>query len=1388
MYLIFDTETTGLPRNYDAPVNDLDNWPRLVQLAWQLHNTKGVLLSIGNYIIKPEGFSIPYNAEKIHGISTARALKQGHPLVEVLEKFRRDLSSTKLLVGHNIDFDIKIVTAEFLRANLQDLLIGVPSIDTKDESTEYCALPGGKAGKYKWPTLTELHTKLFGKGFDDAHDAAYDVHATAKCFFGLIAERVIVSFDGQLIENIAYEAPKLDKANFAKDSSQKSGIEQFKTQQPERLIPFSHLHVHSQFSILQSTAAVESILKSARQASMRAVAITDHGNLHAAFNAVAGQGEDLKVIIGCEFYVSERRLKHKFTKQDPDKIFFQVLLAKNQQGYMNLSKLSSVGFIEGYYNQMPRIGKDLIVQHKDHLIATTGGLEGEIPQLILNKGEELAEEAFQWWHNLFGEDFYASLLRHGLEEENRVNQVLLRLAKKYGVKPIATNNVYYMQQADAYTHDVLWCIKEAKQMNMSVGKGRKNRFALPNTEFYFKTTQEMNAIFADIPQALANTNDIVDKCEPIKLKRDVLLPAFPIPETFETQDEYLKYLTYQGATVKYQDVDEKVSKRIDYELEIIKKMKFPGYFLIVQDLIKASRNLGVFVGPGRGSAAGSVVAYCTGITNIDPIKYNLLFERFLNPERISMPDIDIDFDDRGRQKVINYVVERYGKNQVAQIITYGKLAAKISIRDVARSLDLPLPASLALAKKIPDTPGITLKKSFEEVAELNDLKNQKEGLESQVLKVAETVEGSVRGTGTHAAGVIIAPDNLMQYVPVCVAKDAELLVTQFDGKVVEDAGMLKMDFLGLKTLTIIKDTLKLVKKNRGISIDIDLIPLDDTKAFELYCQAKTIGTFQFESEGMRMYLKDLQPTNIEDLIAMNALYRPGPRQFIPNFINRKHGKEKVEYPHKLLEPILNYSYGIMVYQEQIMQAAQILAGYTLGKADLLRRAMGKKEIEKMAKHRKIFIEGAAKKNSIASKQAEEIFDIMEKFAYYGFNRSHSAAYSVVAYQTAYLKANYAAEYMAAVLSNWLGNIDKISSFMDECRAMGIQVLRPDVNESDIRFDVNRQGAIRFGLGAIKGAGEVAVATIIKERQENGTYGDIWDFLDRINLRAVSKKTLESLTYAGALDCFDDLHRAQYLHQEENMNGVERLLKYASSCQTEKLSTQISLFGNNSAAALPKPRMPECKPWPDIDKLRYEREVVGFYISGHPLNPYKLILKNICTPINRIPEHKQKEISVGGMITSVDVRHGKTGAAYARFTVEDYDGAVTMPAFSEIYTRFSPLLEQGTFICVKGKVRERYNQPGQWELFPAKITPLAELNNSFKTVQLQANIADVDTKVIDTLRKIIVQNTGKCTLKFKILDTKQNISLNLFSEKFKVNPLPEVFEKINDIGKFSCKVM
>ncbi|MDX1902625.1 MAG: DNA polymerase III subunit alpha [Thermonemataceae bacterium] len=1167
------------------------------------------------------------------------------------------------------------------------------------------------------------------------------------------------------------------------------------------LIPFTHLHCHTQFSLLDGAASIKGIMKKAQKNGMKAVALTDHGNMFGAFKFVAeANAHGIKPIVGCEFYMVKDRHQKTFKKGEKDKRYHQLLLAKNVEGYQNLSKLSSLGFIEGYYSKYPRIDKELLLKYHKGIIATSCCLGAEIPQAIMYEGEEKAEELLKWWLEVFGEDFYIELQRHHLDNVNGngmsqedVNQVLLKFAKKYNLKVIATNDSHYVEEDDSNAHDILLCINTGAKVSDATANSEessKGRFAFPNSEFYFKTQEEMNKLFADVPQAIDYTNEIYDKIEPLKLKRDVLMPNFPLPQEFATQFDFLRYLTFEGAKQKYGFISPEIEQRLNYELEIMQKMGFEGYFLIVQDFINAARKLDVAVGLGRGSAAGSAVAYCIGITNIDPIQYNLLFERFLNPERVSMPDIDTDFDDEGRQKVIDYVVDKYGKNQVASIITYGTMAAKMAIKDVGRVLELPLQETNELAKLISDKPGTKLTDEYAK-PEIKEILAE-DSLRSRVLKEALVLEGSVRNRGVHAAGIIIAPDDITNYIPVCTDSESDLLITQFDGKVIEDAGMLKMDFLGLKTLTIIKDALKLIKKNKNIDINIDKIPLDDPKTFELYQKGETVGTFQFESEGMQMYLKQLKPTNIEDLIAMNALYRPGPMDFIPLFIDRKQGRKATEYPHPLLEPILKNTYGIMVYQEQIMQTAQIIAGYTLGGADLLRRAMGKKDKEKMAKERDKFVKGAKDLHQIDTNKANEIFDIMEKFAEYGFNRSHSAAYSVVAYQTAYLKANFPAEYMAAVLTHSMNNIEKITFFLTECRKQNLEVLGPDINESFASFDVNKLGKIRFGLGAIKGTGEVAVANIIAEREQKGDFHSIFDFAERVVLQSVNKKTFESLAQAGAFDSFKEVSREAYFTQEDGSNFIEKIIRYGNAIQAEKNNLQQSLFGGGANNLIPPPKIPKnIEVWSEMERLNKEKEVVGFYISGHPLDQFRIEISQLTTcSISQLGDKKwyDREVAIAGIVSEVQARQAKNGNPFTLFKLEDYDSSTQLALFGSDHIKFAAYAQLNNFLFVRGKMQKRYGNDAQYELKVQKIELLAEQKKTIKGLLLSVDLARLTERLVVDLELLLNNHSGETPLKMELVDKNENVAVQTFSKRYFVNVENRLLEALEHLEGVKCSVV
>ncbi len=1395
MYLIFDTETTGLPHNKTAPITDLDNWPRLVQIAWQLHDKRGKLLSQRNFIIKPDGFDIPFKAEQIHGISTRRATEEGHDLKHVLKVYQEDLSKTSQLIGHNIEFDINIIGAEFIRQQLAtEGFLSLSKLDTGLSSVEFCQLSGGIGGKLKMPTLLELHKKLFDKSFGDAHDASYDVAATARCFFGLVRQKVVKPFDSTPPDEIEYEEPNLEAANFVKKEKIKgSGYSLTEENSSPIDKPFIHLHTHSQFSVLQATPDIKSIVSKAKALNMPALALTDLGNMFGAFKFVReALNHEIKPIVGCELYVAEDRLKQKFTKDNPDKRYNQVLLAKNKNGYHNLAKLSSAGFIEGLYGIYPRVDKALIKSHKDDLIALTGSLSSEIPHLILNVGEKQAEEAFRWWLDVFRDDFYIELNRHGIPEEDRVNETLLNFARKYGVKYFAANEAFYTDKDEANAHDVLLCIKEGEFKSTPIGYGRGHRYGLSNTEYYFKSQEEMKSIFRDLPEAFETISEIVDKIESYTLERNVLLPKFDIPKEFSTEDDYLRHLTYEGARKRYGDLSQALTERLDFELDTIKKTGYPGYFLIVQDFTSKAREMGVSVGPGRGSAAGSAVAYSIGITNVDPIKYDLLFERFLNPDRVSLPDIDIDFDDAGRDRVLKYVIDKYGKKQVAQIITYGTMAAKSSIRDCARVMELPLSDANMLAKMVPERPGTSLTMAFGEIKELADIRKGTD-LKAQVLQQAVILEGSVRNTGTHACGVIITPDELTNFVPVSTARDSDMLVTQFDNSVVESAGMLKMDFLGLTTLSVINTALKNIEKGKGVTIDIDAIPLDDVKTYQLFQRGETTGTFQFESVGMQKYLRQLKPDKFEDLIAMNALYRPGPMEYIPTFINRKHGREPIKYDLPAMEEYLGETYGITVYQEQVMLLSQKLAGFSKGDADVLRKAMGKKQKAVLDKMKDKFIEGC-KKNSHPKEICEKVWTDWEAFAQYAFNKSHSTCYSLIAYHTAYLKANFPAEYMAAVLTHAQNNLESVTFFIEECRSLGIKVLGPHVNESDVYFAVNKEGEIRFGLGAIKGAGDAAVEAIILEREARGPFEDIFEFAKRLNQRSVNKKTYECLALSGAFDCFNGIHRRQYVFAKDGeVSLLEKAIKYAAKTQQEEQSAQASLFGGNSGIVMPQPKVDYVEPFTEIEKLNLEKEVVGIYISGHPLDNFRFEMdafcKTSCNELNDLEVMVGREVKLGGIVSGVEHRTTKTGKPFGKFTLEDYTGNHTFTLFGEDYLKFKNFMNLGWFLFVEGAAAR--NTWGQQNL-EFKIRNIDLLNElgikRSKGVQLRVNTADITKEMIGIIEDVCLEYTGNTPLYLKIHDSTENINLELLSRKFRISPVNDMVKELKKAGEIDVEVM
>jgi DNA polymerase-3 subunit alpha len=955
-----------------------------------------------------------------------------------------------------------------------------------------------------------------------------------------------------------------------------------------------------------------------------------------------------------------------------------------------------------------------------------------------------------------------------ISRQNIVNEALIGLSKKSGVKLIATNDVHFLNEQDADAHDRLLCLNTGKDLD------DPSRLRYTGQE-WFKTRMEMEELFRDLPEALENTMEIYGKIETYKLDREPIMPDFPIPEGYKDADEYLRKLTYQGASKRYKEITPEITERIEFELQTIQRMGYPGYFLIVQDFLNAAREMDVSVGPGRGSAAGSVVAYCTRITDIDPLKYDLLFERFLSLDRVSMPDIDIDFDEDGRDKVLKWVVEKYGNDKVAQVITFGTMAAKMAIRDISRVQKLPLAEANRLAKLVPEKPKITLRQAYKEVQELDEARRSNNPLVSETLKFAEILEGSVRHTGLHACGIIIGKHSLIDHIPVTTSKDSDLLVTQYAGEYIEKVGMLKMDFLGLKTLAIIKDAVKNIRRSANLELDIEDIPFDDPLTYQLFSQGKTTGIFQFESDGMKKYLRELKPNRIEDLIAMNALYRPGPMEYIPRFINRKHGREKIEYDVPAMEKYLKDTYGITVYQEQVMLLSQELAGFTKSQADSLRKAMGKKIESLMAELQPKFFVGCLK-NGIAEPLARKIWTDWESFARYAFNKSHSTCYAYVAYRMAYLKAHYPAEFMAAVLSRNMNDIKEITNFTEECARMAIHVLGPDINESESRFVVNKKGEIRFGMAGIKNVGENAVQSIIEEREKNGQFKDIMDLVTRVDLRSVNKRCLESLAKAGGFDNFQGTHRAQFFFKPpgEELIFMEKLLKYANDFQSSASSMQHSLFGGEQEILMPRFELPVCEPWNKIEQLNYEKETIGFYLSGHPLDDFKLEIENFSTVSigelkSDLAAFKGREVIFAGMVTESTQKTGKTGKQYGSFIVEDYIDSIQLMLFSEEYLKVKHFLEPGSFVYIKARVESRYDAPDQINLRIQTVTLLQEVFEKFgKSIMLSLLLKDVDRELIAQLITLAKKHKGKHLLKIQVKDEEEKLTVDLPSKKLRVD--------------------
>lgn len=1157
---------------------------------------------------------------------------------------------------------------------------------------------------------------------------------------------------------------------------------------------FSHLHVHTQYSILDGASNIPKLIDKVKSLGMEALAITDHGNMFGVkeFHNIASK-KGIKPIIGCEIYVARRSMTDTTGKEDRSGDHL-ILLTKNLKGYNNLIKLVSAAWIKGFYYK-PRIDKELLSKYSEGLIATSACLAGEIQDEILNGTIAGAEAALKSYTDIFGEDFYLEVMRHETTDpdadrstfplQQKVIEVLKKLSVKYNVKLIATNDVHFINAEDAEAHDRLICINTAKDID------DPNRLRYSKQE-YLKTEAQMREIFSDIPEAIDNVALLVAKIEKYKLDHDPIMPEFDLPGGYTDKDEYLRILTYEGAKARWGELTKERTERIDFELATIAEMGFPGYFLIVQDFLNAARKMGVSVGPGRGSAAGSAVAFCLRITDIDPIKYGLLFERFLNLDRISMPDIDIDFDEDGRDSVLRYVVNKYGHDKVAHIITFGSMAAKMAIRDVARVQKLPLPDADRLAKLVPERPGITLAAAYEEVPELAKERNSSNKLIAQTLKYAEVLEGSVRQTGVHACGIIIGKDSLDNYIPLCTAKDTDLYATQYDGSHVESVGLLKMDFLGLKTLSIIRDAVDNIKKSKGVEIDIETLPLDDKQTFQLFSNGETTGIFQFESTGMKRYLRDLEPNRFEDLIAMNALYRPGPMEYIPKFIRRKHGQEKIDYAIPAMEKYLSDSYGITVYQEQVMLLSQELAGFTKGEADSLRKSMGKKKKSIMDELRVKFFEGCAARGyeeSVVSK----IWTDWEAFAQYAFNKSHATCYALVAYQTGWLKAHYPAEFMAAVLSRNISDIRKITNFMDETRRMGMEVLGPDVNESNLKFTVNKDGNIRFGLGAIKGVGESAVLQLIEEREKNGAYTDIYNLAERVNLNSLNKKNLEAMAVAGAFDCFENVSRAQYFAPDTRGSSfIESLIRYGNNAKTIKQASSHSLFGEAGGFDLIKPEPVTCPDWPKLEKLNREKEVIGIYLSSHPLDDFKLEISTFTTAnladLQNLRDYLDREVVVAGMISDTKNGIGKNGKPYCSFTLQDYSDSFRFIMFDKDYIDNSKFITTGYYLMIRGKVQKKKYREDEIEFSIKKINLLSSVKDELiKSVTIRIKTENIDGAMINELKELVHENKGETELKFLFIDADDKLSLPMFSRTLRVRLNNEFISWLDDRPGIEYKV-
>lgn len=1182
---------------------------------------------------------------------------------------------------------------------------------------------------------------------------------------------------------------------------------------------FVHLHVHTQYSILDGAAPIKKLFKRASEDNQTALAITDHGNMFGVmeFLTVAQKFPDVKPIVGCEFYVSKEGRFLRRGKEDQSS-YHLILLAKNYKGYKNLIKLTSYAFIEGFYYK-PRIDRELLEKYSDNLICSSACLGGEVSRAITAGNIAEAEETILWYKNLFGEDYYLELQRHETDApgadttvfpaQQFVNKNILELAAKHNIKCIATNDVHFVAQEDREAHDRLICLTT----NADYDDPKRLRYT---KQEYLKSRAEMEEIFKDVPEVLANTLEIVNKIEKYSIESKPVMPNFPIPDNFSNSGDYLRDLTYNGAVSRYGELKESQKERIDFELETINSMGFSDYFLIVQDFIAAARGMGVSVGPGRGSAAGSVVAYCLRITDIDPLKYDLLFERFLNEGRTSMPDIDIDFDDDGRSKVLKYVEDKYGKNHVSHVITFGTMAARSAIRDIARIQKLPLSESDRLAKLVPikfpsdkngDKIAVTLENCIKYVPEIEEAFKSANPLIRETMEYAQKLEGNVRNVGVHASAIIIGRDDLREHIPISTAKDKEtgeeMWVSQYEGSHIEKVGMLKMDFLGLKTLSVIKDALKNIKYSRGIELDINSIPLDNKATYDLFSRGDSVATFQFESDGMRKWLRELKPNKFEDLIAMNALYRPGPMEYIPDFISRKNGLRQIEYDLKEMEEILTETYGVTVYQEQVMLLSQKIAGFTKKDADKLRKGIGKKKKKEMDDLKAQFMNGG-NENGHSAETLEKIWKDWEAFAEYAFNKSHSTCYALIGYQTAYLKANFPAEYMAATLSRNLNDMDEITKLMDECKRMGIEVLGPDVNESSDNFTVNKKGNIRFGMAGIKGVGAGAVESIVNAREAKGAnFSSIFNFVERANLNAVNRKTLESLICAGAFDSFEPVKREQYLaNNSKDEPFLDALIRYGNRYQGDVLNGGNSLFGKSETIKLTPPEIPQGVEANQNDLLKREKELVGMYLSAHPLDQFSFEVENFTTHtlaetvdmVNRAPREEAlqgKEVIIAGIVTIVKISYTRnTGRPFANFTIEDFNGSISFSVFGKNYENFMQYIQQNLPLLLKcsispkfgfGAVKQEVAKSVDYELKIKSIRHLANTKEDFiKQITINIPIRGLNGNFRKELMNRFKENKGSTAVIIKALDYENHLAVEFFSTKFKISPNKDLFNYLDSI--------